>query len=89
MQLIQWFNLFSYQDGKSGRSPLHHAVEAENVAVIEQLLKCGADASAAAFSGNTALQTASGRGMQYIRLVLETAMSSCTKGAMGKSKEVS
>lgn len=61
------------KDGKGGRTPLHHAVETENMEVIQELLKCGASASEGSFSGNTPLQIASGRSMQNVRLLLEAA----------------
>lgn len=61
------------KDGKGGRTPLHHAVEMENMEVIQELLKCGASASEGSFSGNTPLQIASGRSMQNVRLLLEAA----------------
>lgn len=79
--------MFFYKDGKSGRTPLHHAVETENLEVIQELLKCGANVSAGSFSGNTPLQVASGRCMQNVRLLLESAGSNI-KSANGKHKEV-
>ena len=78
---------FFLKDGKSGRTPLHHAVEAENLEVINELLECGANVSEGAFSGNTPLQVASGRCMQNVRLLLESAGSNI-KSASGKYKEV-
>jgi len=72
------------KDGKSGRTPLHHAVESENIDVIRELLNCGADPSEPAFSGNTPLQIASGRGMQNVRQLFE----SNTRGTSGRYKGI-
>jgi len=55
--------------------------------VIKELLDCGANASEGAFSGNTPLQVASGRGMQNVRLLLESA-SGIIRTTSGKSREV-
>ena len=72
------------QDGKSGRTPLHHAVETENTNIIAELLKYGANPSEQSFSGNTPIQIASGRGMQSIRQLLENA----AKGIPVEDKQV-
>ncbi|XP_077985785.1 uncharacterized protein LOC144440299 [Glandiceps talaboti] len=50
-------------DGKSGRTPLFHAVENDRKDVIELLLQHNADVNAQSYSGNTALHVASGRGL--------------------------
>ncbi|KAL5018885.1 hypothetical protein ScPMuIL_004607 [Solemya velum] len=51
------------QDGKSGKTPLHFAVEADNLSVAGYLiLEAGCDIDARCFDGNTALHMASGRG---------------------------
>lgn len=55
--------------------------------MIKELLDCGANASEGAFSGNTPLQVASGRGMQNVRLLLESA-SGIIRTTSSKSKEV-
>lgn len=72
------------QDGKSGRTPLHHAVETENMDSIAELLKYGANPSEPSFSGNTPIQIASGRGMQAIRQLLENT----AKGVPVEDKQV-
>ncbi|KAG8143516.1 hypothetical protein E2320_000733 [Naja naja] len=50
-------------DMKSGRSPLLHAVENNNLDMVELLLQHGANVNAQSYGGNTALHTASGRGL--------------------------
>lgn len=55
--------------------------------MIQELLKCGANVSEGAFSGNTPLQVASGRSMQNVRLLLESA-SGIIRPTSGKNKEV-
>ncbi|XP_068687143.1 B-cell lymphoma 3 protein-like [Montipora foliosa] len=72
------------KDGKSGRTPLHHAVETENTNVIAELLRWGANPGEPAFSGNTPIQIASGRGMQSIRQQLENS----SKGTVLEYKQV-
>ncbi|XP_013405334.1 nuclear factor NF-kappa-B p105 subunit isoform X1 [Lingula anatina] len=50
------------QDGKSGRTALHHAVEKEDLALVGcLLLEAGADVNATTYDGNTALHLACGR----------------------------
>lgn len=58
------------QDGKSGRTPLHYAVEFELLPVIQLLMNSGANVNAASFSGNTPIQTASGRGLHHVTKLL-------------------
>ena len=58
------------QDAKSGRTPLHHAVETGNHVVAHDLVRMGANVNATSFSGNTALHTASGRGMSHVTKIL-------------------
>ncbi|ETE59567.1 B-cell lymphoma 3 protein, partial [Ophiophagus hannah] len=53
----------SANDMKSGRSPLLHAVENNNLDMVELLLQHGANVNAQSYGGNTALHTASGRGL--------------------------
>lgn len=55
--------------------------------MIQELLDCGANVSEGAFSGNTPLQVASGRGMQNVRLLLESALG-IIRPTSGKNKEV-
>ncbi|KAL4240500.1 Nuclear factor NF-kappa-B p105 subunit [Mactra antiquata] len=50
-------------DGKSGRTPLHHAVEVDDLSVAAYLiLQAGANVNEKRFDGNTALHIACGRG---------------------------
>lgn len=59
------------QDANSGRTPLHHAVEARKYHVAEYLISRGADANKVTFAGNTPLHTASGREMDdMVRLLM-------------------
>ncbi|XP_078351730.1 nuclear factor NF-kappa-B p105 subunit-like isoform X2 [Oculina patagonica] len=59
------------QDGKSGRSALHHAVEAGNLSMINCLLyQCDADADAMTFDEITPLHIAAGRGMESVVALL-------------------
>ncbi|XP_077868723.1 uncharacterized protein LOC144359431 [Saccoglossus kowalevskii] len=59
------------QDGKSGRTPLFHAVENSQEHIIELLLKHNGDVNAQSYSGNTPLHVASGRGLlSIVRLLL-------------------
>ncbi|XP_058051671.1 B-cell lymphoma 3 protein isoform X2 [Ahaetulla prasina] len=59
------------QDIKSGRSPLLHAVENNNLDMVELLLQHGANVNAQSYGGNTALHTASGRGLlDMLRLLV-------------------
>uniref|UniRef100_A0A8C6Y1Q3 B-cell lymphoma 3 protein n=1 Tax=Naja naja TaxID=35670 RepID=A0A8C6Y1Q3_NAJNA len=58
-------------DMKSGRSPLLHAVENNNLDMVELLLQHGANVNAQSYGGNTALHTASGRGLlDMLRLLV-------------------
>ena len=50
----------------SGRTALHHAVEAHNPVAVRFLLTRRANVNAQTFSGNTPLHTASGRHMDAI-----------------------
>ncbi|XP_060560227.1 nuclear factor NF-kappa-B p105 subunit-like isoform X2 [Ruditapes philippinarum] len=50
-------------DGKSGRTPLHHAVETDDLSLAAYLiLQAGANVNMKRFDGNTALHVACGRG---------------------------
>uniref|UniRef100_A0A8C7E4D2 Uncharacterized protein n=1 Tax=Naja naja TaxID=35670 RepID=A0A8C7E4D2_NAJNA len=54
-----------------GRSPLLHAVENNNLDMVELLLQHGANVNAQSYGGNTALHTASGRGLlDMLRLLV-------------------
>ncbi|XP_013929825.1 PREDICTED: B-cell lymphoma 3 protein [Thamnophis sirtalis] len=58
-------------DIKSGRSPLLHAVENNHLDMVELLLEHGANVNAQSYGGNTALHTASGRGLlDMLRLLV-------------------
>lgn len=62
------------QDGKSGRSALHHAVEADSLSMVNCLLyDCNADADAMTFDEITPLHIAAGRGMESIVALLLAA----------------
>lgn len=62
------------QDGKSGRSALHHAVEADNLSMVNCLLyECHADADAMTLDEITPLHIAAGRGMESIVALLLAA----------------
>ncbi|XP_007941113.1 B-cell lymphoma 3 protein [Orycteropus afer afer] len=50
-------------DIKSGRSPLIHAVENNSHSMVQLLLQHGANVNAQMYSGNSALHSASGRGL--------------------------
>ncbi len=54
------------QDGKSGRTPLHHAVETNQRALVEVLLGRGASVNQQSYSGCTALHVATGRSLMDI-----------------------
>ncbi|XP_028400144.1 NF-kappa-B inhibitor epsilon-like isoform X2 [Dendronephthya gigantea] len=54
------------QDGTSGRTALHLAVESHNINMITFLLENNVNVNATTFSGNTALHLASGLGMDQI-----------------------
>ncbi|XP_031569758.1 B-cell lymphoma 3 protein-like isoform X2 [Actinia tenebrosa] len=58
------------KDGKGGRTPLHYAVELELLPVIQLLMNSGANVNAGSFSGNTPIQTASGRGLHHVTKLL-------------------
>ncbi len=54
--------LFS-QDGRSGRTVLHYAVESGDIEAVRFLIqRCGANVNAATFDGSTPLKLALGRG---------------------------
>lgn len=57
-------------DIKSGRSPLIHAVENNSLEMVNFLIEHGAHVNAQSYSGNTALHSASGRGLLDITRVL-------------------
>ncbi|XP_046550036.1 nuclear factor NF-kappa-B p105 subunit-like isoform X1 [Haliotis rubra] len=62
------------QDGKSGRTPLHHAVEVDDLPTAGYLLmETDADVNAHCFDGNTALHIACGRGLVGMVALLMTA----------------
>lgn len=62
------------QDGKSGRSPLHYAVEDSNLAMINCLLhECHADPDVMTFDEITPLHIAAGRGMESVAALLLAA----------------
>lgn len=62
------------QDGKSGRSPLHHAVEVRNLSMINcLLLECRADPDVMTFDEITPLHIAAGRGMESVVALLLAA----------------
>ncbi len=65
--------MFLLQDGRSGRTPLHYAVESGDVDAVRFLIRCcRADVNAPTFDGSTALKLAMGRGfMDVARLLLE------------------
>lgn len=51
------------QDGRSGRTVLHYAVESGNLDVVRfVVVDCRADVNAATFDGSTPLKLAVGRG---------------------------
>ena len=58
------------QDSNSGRTALHHAVEAGKYQVVEYLISRGADVNKVTFAGNTPLHTASGREMDDMAKLL-------------------
>ena len=64
------FSIFLLQDNKSGRTALHHAVEAHNPIVTRFLLLKDANVNAQTFSGNTPLHTANGCHMENIVNIL-------------------
>ncbi len=57
-------------DGKSGRTPLHHAVEANNFNLARYLISLGANVNALTFDMCSPLHLAVGRGFQRIVLLL-------------------
>ncbi|XP_071105685.1 nuclear factor NF-kappa-B p105 subunit-like [Haliotis cracherodii] len=62
------------QDGKSGRTPLHHAVEVDDLPTAGYLLmETDTDVNARCFDGNTALHIACGRGLVGMVALLMTA----------------
>ncbi|XP_046853942.1 B-cell lymphoma 3 protein-like isoform X2 [Xenia sp. Carnegie-2017] len=72
------------KDSKSGRTALHHAVEAHNPIVTRFLLEKNADVDAQTFAGNTALHTASGCQMEdIVSLLLEFHADRMLKNAEG------
>lgn len=60
-------------DGKSGRTPLHHAAEMGNSSMVQFLISHGADINATTYSGNTPLHSAAGRGHEHVVSALVTA----------------
>ncbi|XP_030067563.1 B-cell lymphoma 3 protein [Microcaecilia unicolor] len=59
-------------DIKSGRSPLIHAVENNSMNLVMLLLQNGANVNSQTYSGNTALHSASGRGLlDIVRLLMK------------------
>ena len=62
--------IFFLQDEKSGRTALHHAVEAQNPILTRFLLLKDANVNAQTLAGNTPLHTASGRRMENIVNIL-------------------
>ena len=63
-----------FQDSKSGRTALHHAVEAGNLGMTGYLIfKCKAEVDAMNFDECTPLHTAAGRGMESMVAMLLAA----------------
>lgn len=64
MKLLVWGKAnINLPDGKSGQTPLHHAVEVDDLSLAAYLiLQAGADVNIKRFDGNTALHLACGRG---------------------------
>ncbi|CAB4039579.1 B-cell lymphoma 3, partial [Paramuricea clavata] len=69
-QLLEMGADVDLKDSKSGRTALHHAVEAHNPIVTRFLLLKDANVNAQTFAGNTPLHTASGRRMENIIHIL-------------------
>nr|XP_033770848.1 uncharacterized protein LOC117345795 [Geotrypetes seraphini] len=65
-------------DIKSGRSPLIHAVENNSMNLVMLLLQNGANVNSQTYSGNTALHSASGRGLLDIVRVLMKNGADCS-----------
>lgn len=62
------------QDGTSGRTPIHHAVEQRNLGMTRFLMfDCKADVDAATFDESTPLHIAAGRGMKSLVALLLAA----------------
>lgn len=57
-------------DGKSGRTPLFHAAENNSQRICDMLLRNNANPNIQNYSGNTAVQAASGRGYSQIVALL-------------------
>ncbi|XP_069497094.1 B-cell lymphoma 3 protein [Ambystoma mexicanum] len=67
-------------DIKSGRSPLIHAVENNSVEMVSLLIKNGANVNSQTYSGNTALHSASGRGLlDIVRILVKHGADSSIK----------
>ena len=59
------------RDGCSGRTLLHHAVEANNQSLVLFLINvCGAEVSAMTYDGSTPMKLAEGRGLQHLVRIL-------------------
>lgn len=81
--------IFDFKDGKSGRTPLHYAVEMENMATIQLLINSGANVSAASYAGSTPIQAASGRGMHEVtRLLLGSINEAACKSTSTSNQKV-
>ena len=63
-----------FQDGKTGRAPLHYAVEVEDFSILGHLLiEAKVDIQAVTFSGDTALHLASSLDLRAIAALLVAA----------------
>ncbi|XP_056142602.1 B-cell lymphoma 3 protein homolog [Lampris incognitus] len=67
-------------DNKSGQSPVMHAVESNNIDMVRFLIENGCDVNSQAYSGNTALHSACGRGqVDTVRVLLKSGADSSLK----------
>ncbi|KAM9797847.1 B-cell lymphoma 3 protein homolog [Neosynchiropus ocellatus] len=67
-------------DDKSGQNPLMHAVQCDNIDMIDFLIEERCNVNCQSYSGNTALHSASGRGqVETVQLLLKNGADSSLK----------
>ncbi|XP_048253925.1 B-cell lymphoma 3 protein-like [Haliotis rufescens] len=69
----KYYSFFGLEDGKSGRTPMFHAAENNEIDMVEMLLKRGANPDVLNYAGSTAIMAAQARNFSLITKMLSRA----------------